>query len=128
MTTRTRRAGALMASAVVTAVLSLSPATAGEADVLDVEATRVVANQWQFAVTIRHADDGWKHYADGFDVLAPDGTVLGQRTLYHPHLRQPFNRMITGVEIPRSIKRVTVRAHDSVHGHGGTTVDVDLDW
>jgi len=120
--------GGALSVAALLATLAATPALAGEADVLDVEPKRMFANQWQFAVTIRHADNGWAHYADGFDVLAPDGTVLGHRTLYHPHIRQPFNRMITNVEIPRSIDQVTIRAHDSVHGYGGATVTVDLDW
>ena len=42
-------------------------------------------------VTVQHADTGWDHYADAWEVLAPDGTVLGTRTLLHPHTdEQPF--------------------------------------
>ena len=29
---------------------------------------------WRFDVTISHPDTGWDHYADGWEVLAPDGT------------------------------------------------------
>ena len=57
-------------------VLALVPAVAvaGEADVLDVKATKSAAGTYDFDVTVRHADTGWDHYADKWDVVAPDGT------------------------------------------------------
>ena len=58
-------------------------------------------------------------------LVAPDDTVLGTRTLYHPHVdEQPFTRSLSDVQIPASITAVTVRAHDSVHEYGGETVKV----
>lgn len=100
-------------------------AYAGEADIVDVRARMTGKDTFSFDVTVRHADEGWKHYADKWDVVAPDGTVLGTRTLYHPHVdEQPFTRSLSGVKIPESIKEVTVRAHDLVHGYGGKTVTV----
>lgn len=58
-------------------------------------------------------------------MLAPDGTVLGTRTLLHPHLNeQPFTRSLTDVRIPDGVTEVTVRARDSIHGHGGKTLTV----
>ena len=66
-------------------------ALAGEADIVDVKVRTTGKNTYRFDVTVRHADEGWKHYADKWDVVAPDGTVLGTRTLYHPHVdRKPF--------------------------------------
>jgi hypothetical protein len=100
-------------------------AYAGEADVVDVTVRMTGSNTYSFDVTVRHADEGWKHYADKWDVVAPDGTVLGTRTLYHPHEdEQPFTRSLSGVSIPESIKEVTVRGHVSVHGYGGKTATV----
>lgn len=102
-------------------------ALAGEADVLDVEVTPGADGAWRFDVTVQHADTGWDHYADAWEVLAPDGTVLGTRTLLHPHVNeQPFTRSLTGVRIPDGVTEVTVRAHDSVHGHGGREAVVEL--
>ncbi len=102
-------------------------AHAGEADVVDVKATRLGTNIFRFDVTVRHADTGWKHYANGWEVLGPDGKVLGKRTLYHPHVNeQPFKRSLSGVKIPSEINVVTVRAHDSVHGNGGREMQVRL--
>ncbi|MEL0114373.1 MAG: hypothetical protein VW835_21805, partial [Rickettsiales bacterium] len=61
-----------------------------------------------------------KHYANKWDVVAPDGTVLGTRTLYHPHVEeQPFTRSLYGVRIPDGVTSVIVRAHDLEHGYGG---------
>jgi hypothetical protein len=39
---------------------------------------------------------------------------------------QPFTRSLSGVTIPDGVDRVTVRARDSVHGHGGASVTVDV--
>lgn len=103
------------------------PALAGEADVIEVEATRR-GDVWRFSVTVRHADAGWDHYADAWRVVAPDGTLLGRRTLHHPHeSEQPFTRSLSGVRIPAGVRTVTIEARDSVHGWGGATLRIDLD-
>ncbi|MEM7643100.1 MAG: hypothetical protein AAF366_11285, partial [Pseudomonadota bacterium] len=67
-----------------------------------------------------------EHYADGWEVLGPDGARLGYRELLHPHVtEQPFTRSLSGVEIPEGVERVTVRAHDNVDGWGAA-VEVPL--
>jgi hypothetical protein len=102
-------------------------AAAGEADVLDVQVSHDGEGTWLFDVTVSHEDSGWKHYADRWDVVAPDGSVLASRILYHPHVtEQPFTRSLPGVKIPETIGHVTVRAHDSVHGYGGKEITVEL--
>jgi hypothetical protein len=111
----------------IAALLCFTPIAAGggEADVLEVRATPTGDGTWRFDVTVQHADTGWDHYADAWDVLAPDGAVLGTRTLLHPHTEeQPFTRSLTGVRIPDGVTEVTVRANDSVHGHGGKALTV----
>jgi hypothetical protein len=109
-----------------TGMLLISTAVyAGEADVIEVDVKQTGGDTYFFKVTVRHADEGWDHYADKWDVVAPDGTVLGTRTLYHPHVdEQPFTRSLSDVKISESITEVTVRAHDSVHKYGGKTVKV----
>ena len=100
---------------------------AGQADVVAAKVARTGNDTYKFDVTVRHTDEGWKHYADKWDVTAPDGTVLGTRILAHPHVdEQPFTRSLIGVKIPESIDRVTVRGHDLVHGYGGKTVIVTV--
>ncbi len=104
-----------------------APALAGEADVLRAEATAEGGDSWRFRVTVAHGDTGWDHYADKWDVVAPDGGVLGTRVLLHPHeTEQPFTRSLGGVKIPGNVNEVTLRAHDRVHGYGGQEVTVAL--
>lgn len=102
----------------------------------DVEFVRAVNNgeTWTFHVTVRHPDTGWEDYADGWDVVLPDGRVLKAnsddpftRLLLHPHENeQPFTRSQSGLTIPDNVTQVTVRAHDLVYGFGGAEVTVDL--
>ena len=106
-------------------LFAATAAWAGEADVIDVKIKQTGENTYFFQVTVRHADEGWDHYANKWEVVAPDGTILGTRTLYHPHVdEQPFTRSLSDVSIPASITEVTVRAHDSVHEYGGKTATV----
>ncbi len=108
--------------------------TMANADVLFVRAQLAQDNTWTFSVTVSHPDSGWADYADGWDVLLPDDTVLKSdsgspftRLLLHPHVgEQPFTRSQSGIEIPGEIKVVTVRAHDIVDGFGGKEITVDL--
>jgi len=104
-------------------------AGAGTADVVDAQAACSGHEQLmcQFTVTVRHADDGTSHYADRWEVLSLDGTVLQVRKLHHPHVNeQPFTRSVSGVRIPPSTNKVRIRAHDSVHGYGGKELVIDL--
>ncbi len=99
----------------------------GKADVVDVKIKRTGKAIYQFAVTILHRDEGWDHYADKWDVVAPDGTVLGTRTLLHPHEEeQPFTRSLGGVKISGTVQKAIIRAHDSTHDYGGKEVTIDL--
>lgn len=103
------------------------PASAGEADVLSVKVSKEPAGSWRFAVTVKHDDQGWNHYANEWRVSGADGVIYGTRTLYHPHVNeQPFTRSLSGVRIPDNVKTVTISAGDSVHGYGGEVVTVDL--
>ena len=110
----------------VAMVLALGPAAAGEADVLDVKVTKQ-GGTFKFDVTVKHADTGWEHYANKWEVVAPDGTVLGKRVLFHPHVdEQPFTRSLANVRIPADVKQVVIRAGDSKHDFGGKEMTVDV--
>ena len=107
---------------------------AGNTDVIYVKAVEDTDGSWTFHVTVRHPDTGWEDYADGWDVLTPDGTVLKPdpdspftRLLLHPHENeQPFTRSQSNIAIPADVTQVRVRAHDLVDGYGGREVVVDL--
>jgi len=102
-------------------------AQAGLVEVVKVRASDQGGGKYGFSVTLRHADTGWKHYADKWDVLAPDGTVLGTRVLIHPHVdEQPFTRSLSGVAAPGGVRDVTIRAHDKVHGYSDKVKKVRL--
>lgn len=108
--------------------LIATAAFAGEAVVLAASASQDIRGTWTVSATILHDDTGWEHYADRFDVLAPDGTVLGSRTLFHPHVEeQPFTRSLSSLSIPDDVDVIIVRAHDNVHELGGETVEVVLE-
>jgi hypothetical protein len=87
-------------------------AQAGEADVVAVKLRPgAAADQVSFDVTIRSRDRGWDYYAERFEVVAPDGTLLGTRVLLHPHEdEQPFTRELDNVRIPAGVRSVVVRA------------------
>ena len=112
--------------AVLPALFTSAAAIAGEADVLAVDVT-AADEGYRFDVTVAHADAGWDHYADRFEILTPAGEILGVRTLHHPHVdEQPFTRSLSGVLVPAALDQVVVRARDSVHGYGGEAVTVAL--
>ncbi len=108
-------------------LIAVGAARAGEADVEGAVAIPRGDGRYRFQVTVRHADTGWEHYADRFEILDDQGHLLGTRVLHHPHVNeQPFTRSLDNVVIPAGIKRVTVRAHDNQHGHGGRAMTLKL--
>ena len=107
--------------------LLVSGATAGQADVLQVEIRPAAVGSFDIDVTLRHDDTGWDHYANRWEVVGPDGRVLATRVLYHPHVNeQPFTRSLSGVRIPGEFTWVRVRGHDLVHGLGGREVTLSV--
>jgi len=116
--------GALMIGAALPLSGELS---AGEVEILEVSADQTGSGSWRFSVTLRHADEGWDHYADLWQVLTPDGNLLGERVLAHPHVdEQPFTRSLGNVEIPEGMSQVRIRARDSVHGFTSTDLIFSL--
>ena len=91
-------------AAAVGLLLLAGGAFGGEADVVRAEAMRQAEGRYEFTVAVRHDDSGWEHYADRWEVLSPDGKVLGTRVLLHPHVgEQPFTRSLGGVTIPPGV-------------------------
>lgn len=100
---------------------------ANDAHVVGVKVQRDGPATYRFDVTVRSHDTGWSKYADRWEVVGPDGSILAVRELAHPHeTEQPFTRDLGGVRLPPGITRVRVRAHDKVFGFGGREVEVEL--
>lgn len=109
-------------------LLAVPAVQAGLADVLRVEVrSGGEPGSYDLDVTLRHEDTGWDHYANRWEVLAPDGRVLATRVLVHPHVHeQPFTRSLSAVRIPAEYTWVRVRGHDLVHGYGGREVTLSV--
>ena len=113
--------------AVAGSLLVALPAVA-EIPTIEQAKARQGPSGWSFDVTLSHPDTGWDHYADGWDVMDQDGTILGQRTLVHPHVNeQPFTRSLSGVVIPDGVERVFIRARCLVDGWGEPVFEIALD-
>ncbi len=110
----------------VPALFLAAPAFA-EPPVVENVTAQASGDSWRFSVTLRHPDSGWDHYADGWRVELPDGTVLATRELLHPHeTEQPFTRSQSGIPIPAGTGQVKIRAKCSVDGWTEETTTFEL--
>ena len=110
-------------------LLSLAPFTAqsGDVEITQATASKTGSGTYRFAVTLKHQDTGWEHFANKWEVRGQDGTLYGSRELLHPHVNeQPFTRSLSNVKIPSHIKSVVIRAYDSVHGQSPQEFQVSL--
>ena len=97
------------------------------AQITNVVATQSSNGSWCFNTSVEHNDEGWGHYADGWEVIDLDGNQLAYRELLHPHdHEQPFTRSQCNIEIPKNVTKVAVRAKCKEHGYGGKSIIVDL--
>jgi len=105
-------------STVATGALAMKPRGA------DVTAVQVSGSpgSYSFDVTVRSPDTGCSQYADWWEVLGVDGTLLYRRVLFHSHVgEQPFTR--DGGPVPVQAETVVwVRAHMSTTGYGGAAL------
>lgn len=104
-------------------------ATAAHADdaVIENATARQSGDTWSFSVTLSHADTGWEDYADGWRVVDQNGTELGLRVLYHPHVEeQPFTRSLNGVTLPPGLNTVYIEARTNTDGWGAARFPLSL--
>lgn len=88
------------------------------ADVLAVQVTGR-SNAYEFSVELRSPDKDCGQYADWWEVLSEDGTLLYRRILTHSHVtEQPFVRS-GGPILIESSDVVLVRGHMRPAGYGG---------
>jgi len=99
------------------------------AQVRQVELRETENRVYDVSVTLRHADSGWDHYADLWQVVDDaTGEVLGERPLAHPHTNeQPFTRSLSRVEIPEGVEVLRIRGKCNQHGYEGKQVRIPLD-
>ncbi|MGY9045875.1 hypothetical protein P775_01735 [Puniceibacterium antarcticum] len=106
--------------------LLVAPAMADEPEIVSAMADKVGMG-WRISVTLRHADTGWDHYADGWQIEDSAGHVITSRELLHPHLQeQPFTRSVSSVVVPDGVRELFVRAHCSVDGWGKDVYRIEL--
>ena len=95
-------------------------------DIVDVSVT-ASDTTYNFVVTMSAPYDGPKRFADAWRVIGDDGVVYGVLELLHDHAtEQPFTRSLADIEIPNSVRSVTIEGRDQVYGWGGNTVEVSL--
>ena len=76
------------------------------------------ANSYTFKVTIKSPDTGCDQYADWWEIITPDESLLYRRILTHSHVNeQPFTRSGGPVAIGENTE-VIVRAHMNNLGYG----------
>lgn len=88
------------------------------ANIISVE-TSGYSGSYTFSVGIESPDLGCNQYADWWEVLSEDGSLIYRRVLLHSHVgEQPFVRSGGPVNItPEQVVRV--RAHMNSGGYGG---------
>lgn len=92
---------------------------ANEVKVVDVKLSNKGSQHYRVDVSLLHADTGWDHYADGWQVLDENKKMIGERILHHPHVNeQPFTRSLYDIVIPEGTRFIYIRAHDKLHGDG----------
>lgn len=110
-------------------------AVAGEADVIAVAVERDPGTEdvFNFRVTILSNDIDENYRAEAFEILAPDGRVLGRQEVTYTQGEQPFTqgeqpftREIENLKIPLGIDRVTVRVFHKPRGYDGQAVTIRL--
>lgn len=73
---------------------------------------------YSFSVTVSSPDTGCDQYADWWEVITEDGTLVYRRVLLHSHVsEQPFTRSGSPVDV-QADQSVIVRSHMSATGYG----------
>lgn len=76
------------------------------------------ASDYTFSVTVASPDTGCNQYADWWEVLRSDGSLVYRRILAHSHVtEQPFSRSGGPVDVSEN-EPVIVRAHMNNLGYG----------
>lgn len=111
---------------IIFSLLLSTSISASEVEIVKVLLTKHTGT-WRADVTLKHADTGWKHYADAWRIVDDKGNEIGKRTLYHPHVNeQPFTRSLSNIQISNDKKIIFVEAHDLNRGWMSNKVKIDM--
>jgi len=73
---------------------------------------------YNFNVSVESFDKGCEYFADWWEVVREDGSLVYRRILFHSHVsEQPFTRAGGSVEIKED-DIVYIRAHMNLNGYG----------
>lgn len=111
----------LFAGTIVSQVAGSEAGGSSDAVRADVVAVRAVGEPgaYRFEVEVRSPDLGCEQYADWWEVVREDGSLIHRRVLSHSHVdEQPFTRSGEPVVVePDTV--LWVRAHMHPGGYGG---------
>ena len=97
-------------------------AESGLADIVSVSVSGQ-QNSYQFAVGISSPDEDCDQYANWWEIVSPDSSLIYRRILAHSHpTEQPFVRSGGPVEIGPN-DTVIIRAHMHPGGYGGVVYE-----
>lgn len=98
------------------------------AQIEDVKAVQSKDKTWCFEVQIKHNDQGWNHYANGWQVYDLEGDIISGIIIGHPHdKKQPFIRRHCNIKIKPDVPKVVVKTRCNVHGFGGRAIVLDME-
>jgi hypothetical protein len=82
---------------------------------------------WTVRALIRHPDSGWDHYASGWQILAPDRTVLALAEITHPHPDgEPIREELTGLQLPEGVDHLLIRVRCTLDGWSARFYRLDI--
>ncbi len=100
---------------------------ASDAKIVKVNIEKTPAQKFNISVTLEHSDEGWEHFANAWRIYSPEGELIGERVLHHPHVdEQPFTRTLLGLSIPAELSEVLVVAVCSKTGESKQSYKVKL--
>jgi len=109
-------------------ILTSQSVYAAEVEILSAQFKQMANLKWSVAVTLRHNDQGWDHFADRWQIVDQDNNILGTSILLHPHVHeQPFTRSLNSVSIPTYTQQLFIEARDNTHGWSKQRFRVDME-
>jgi len=111
----------------LTTILFANFCIASDAKIIKASAEMTSAKKFNITVTVEHDDEGWDHYANAWRVFGPEGDLIGERVLHHPHVKeQPFTRSLLGLSVPAKVREVVIVAVCSKTGESKASYKLKL--